>query len=239
MEILILICLIILSVFFIIFLARRLRKRRKNKGIKNKCNIKSQSQFKQDEWITSKLNCKKGGYYIDIGSNSGEQNSNTAVLDKEFGFKGLCIDPFPTHMKNRSCHVINKALYKKDGEMLEFIGKGNALGGLSIGMNENSMHSKTTSKMGKTKVETANPLTLFKQYNVPKVIDYLSIDTEGTELDILKEIPLDIYCIKYIHVEHNFEEPRRSDIRKYLEKEGYKFEENIHVDDYYSKKCLD
>ena len=230
LKISILICLIILSVFLLSFLEKK-RKR-------NKCNIKSQSQFKQDAWITSKLNCKKGGYYIDIGSNSGEKSSNTAVLDKEFGFKGLCIDPFPTDMENRTCHVINKALYKKDGEILEFIGKGSTLGGLSIGMNKNSMHYDQTSKMEKTKIETVNPLTLFKQYNVPKVIDYLSIDTEGTELDILKEIPFDIYCIKYIHVEHNFEEPRRSDIRKYLEKVGYKFEENKDVDDYYSKKCL-
>ena len=91
--------------------------------------------------------------------------------------------------------------------------------------------------MSKTQVETINPLTLLKQYNAPKVIDYLSIDTEGTELDILQEIPLDIYCIKHIHVEHNYEEPRRSNIRKYLLSNGYDFIINKEVDDYYSKQC--
>ena len=203
----------------------------------NKCNIKSQSQFQQDEWITSKLNCQKGGYYLDFGSNSGEKNSNTAVLDKEFGFKGLCVDPFPTDMENRSCHIINKALYKKDGEIIEFTGPGSSLGGLSVGMNENSKHVETTNKMDKVKVETVNPLTILKKYNVPKVIEYLSLDTEGTELDILKEIPLDTYCIKNIHVEHNFEEPRRTDIRNYLIENEYEFIMDKDVDDYYSKEC--
>ena len=140
-------------------------------------------------------------------------------------------------MENRSCQVINKALYKTDGEILEFTGKGSGLGGLSVAMDKNSMHYNTTSKMSKTQVETINPLTLLKQYNAPKVIDYLSIDTEGTELDILQEIPLHIYCIKHIHVEHNFEEPRRSNIRKYLLSNGYNFIINKDVDDYYSKQC--
>lgn len=56
--------------------------------------------------------------------------------------------------------------------------------------------------------------------NSPKEIDYLSIDTEGSELDILENFPFNKWDIKYITVEHNYTEQRER-IFNLLSSNGY------------------
>ena len=64
----------------------------------------------------------------------------------------------------------------------------------------------------------------------------ISIDTEGTELDILKSINLNNFDIKLITVEHNFTEKREA-IYSYLNNQGYKrvLESFSQMDDWYVK----
>ena len=203
----------------------------------NICNIDSKSQVGQDIWVTSKLKCKKNGYYLDIGASDGQHISNTLILDKKFNYIGLCIDPFPKNMKNRTCKVIKKAIYNKDDEFVDFIAPGSMLGGISEMITSKSKHYDSVKDKKIVKVETITPTTLFEQNQVPNIIDYLSLDIEGGELEVLKNIPFDKYCIRNISVEHNFEEPRRTDIKNLLVSKGYKYEGELKHDDLYSKNC--
>ena len=57
-------------------------------------------------------------------------------------------------------------------------------------------------------------------------IDYLSIDTEGSEYEILAAFPFEDWDIRLITVEHNFT-PMREDIRTLLERHGYVRQEDI------------
>ncbi|MCA6282394.1 MAG: FkbM family methyltransferase, partial [Phenylobacterium sp.] len=68
----------------------------------------------------------------------------------------------------------------------------------------------------------------------PRRIDYLSIDTEGSELDILQALDFDAWEIRLIMVEHNFT-PKRREIHGFLTAKGYrrKFETLSNVDDWY------
>ena len=52
--------------------------------------------------------------------------------------------------------------------------------------------------------------------NAPNFIDYLSIDTEGSEYDILKTVIFDKYIFGFINIEHNYEEPIRTNIKELL-----------------------
>ena len=61
----------------------------------------------------------------------------------------------------------------------------------------------------------------------------MSLDTEGSELEILKGIDFDKYKFGIMNIEHNNVEPRRTDIRKFLENKRYKFYKEKDVDDYY------
>ena len=63
-------------------------------------------------------------------------------------------------------------------------------------------------------------MTLLTKYNAPKEIDYLSIDTEGSEFEILNNFDFDRHQIKVITCEHNFT-PMRSKIFDLLIRNGY------------------
>ena len=54
-----------------------------------------------------------------------------------------------------------------------------------------------------------------------KEIDYLSIDTEGSEYEILKTIDFNLYKFKIITVEHNYTQNRQK-IYKLLTQNMYK-----------------
>ena len=69
--------------------------------------------------------------------------------------------------------------------------------------------------------------------NAPKFIEFLSLDTEGSEYDILQAHDFDQYLFGYICIEHNFIEVNRQKIRKLLESKGYIFVRENHVDDDY------
>ena len=67
----------------------------------------------------------------------------------------------------------------------------------------------------------------------PRFIHYISIDTEGSELEILEGLPFDRYSIGAFSIEHNGEEPKRQQIRELLAAHGYGLEREQLVDDWY------
>ena len=74
--------------------------------------------------------------------------------------------------------------------------------------------------------------------NSPKNIDYMSIDTEGNEYDIIKNINFSKWKIKIITIEHNFDNNNKKKIYKFLTKNNYK---RVHssisyMDDWYVLK---
>lgn len=101
------------------------------------------------------------------------------------------------------------------------------------------MHSNLRKKGKNYHVETVSILDLLNEHNAPYEIDYLSIDTEGSEFDILKAFDFKKYNIKIITVEHNFTEMREK-IFELLSFYGYKriFVELSDVDDWYIKSEL-
>jgi FkbM family methyltransferase len=83
-------------------------------------------------------------------------------------------------------------------------------------------------------VKTISLEDLLEKYQAPKEIDYLSIDTEGSEYAILRDFDFDKYRIKVITCEHNFT-PAREKIFSLLKRNGYvrKLPEFSRVDDWY------
>ena len=67
-------------------------------------------------------------------------------------------------------------------------------------------------------------------------IDYLSIDTEGGEFDILLSIDFDSFSIDVIDVENNF--IHETKIKDFLEFKGYSLVKRIECDEIYVKKEL-
>jgi ABC-type cobalamin transport system ATPase subunit len=98
-------------------------------------------------------------------------------------------------------------------------------------------HKKTVDNNKKQIIVTTISFNdLLEQFNAPLFIDYLSLDTEGSELEILKSVNLQKYIFGLIDVEHNYVEPRRTQIRELLCSNGYEYIKVNACDDCYKYK---
>ena len=79
---------------------------------------------------------------------------------------------------------------------------------------------------------------LIEKYQLGKNIDYISIDTEGNELDIIKNFNFKKFNVKIFTFEHNFKKNKREIIYKILKKNNYErmFKYISYMDDWYVKK---
>ena len=77
-----------------------------------------------------------------------------------------------------------------------------------------------------------------EQFNAPSFVEYLSLDTEGSELEILKSVDFQKYTFGIIDVEHNFVEPRRTKIRELLTSNGYEYIKENQWDDSYKHNSV-
>jgi len=200
--------------------------------------MKSYSQLNQDLNVISFFNNKNDLYFIDIGANDGKKLSNTLLLEKKYNWKGICSEPLPGAFKQlikcRSVICDNNAVFSKSGLSLEFSESygtrdGNLLSGITQFIDKHE-HAK---KGNQIIVKTITLQNLLDNYKAPKIIQYFSLDTEGTELEILKSVDFSTYTFLYINLEHNYVEPRRSEIQTLLLNNGYLYKgQNKWDDDY-------
>jgi len=201
---------------------------------------KSKSQLRQDLFVLNQLNFKKGGYFVEFGATNGIDLSNTYVLEKNFGWQGILAEPsIGWHndlIKNRKCNIDKNCVWTKSNELLDFNEVFNQeLSTISF-FNESDWHSEKRKNATSYKVNSISLIDLLKKYNAPKEIDYLSIDTEGSEYEILRNFDFEEYSFKFITVEHNYT-PMREEIFELLTSKGYirKLQAFSKWDDWYVK----
>ena len=204
----------------------------------------SRSQFKQDVFALMVNKFKEDGYFVEFGATNGFDISNTYILEKQFGWRGVLVEPAKMWqenlIKNRDCNIEFDCVWHTSGELLDFdMVKEGELSTLSIFSNSDE-HAKARQEKITYVVNTISLIDLLKKYNAPKEIDYLSVDTEGSELDILSAFDFNEYRFNCITIEHNFTENREK-LKFLLEQNGYKriFEHLSKWDDWYIAESLD
>jgi len=199
------------------------------------------SQHKQDEFIINYFKGKRDGVFVDIGAHDGETLSNTYVLEKEFGWTGLCVEPM-IHEYNkliacRNCKAYNVAAYDSNGiekfTMLEYDGYPDMLSGIAKDISFVHMGHILSegSRMGaKRKVINIQTRILNEMLDENKIydIDFLSVDTEGSELKILKSIDFKKFKIKVVIYENGENE---SPIREFMKSKDFSFIRRLGIDD--------
>ncbi len=200
----------------------------------------SNSELKQDFFVLKSLNFKKDGYFVEFGSCNGVEFSNTLILEREFGWKGILAEPARCWhyelKKNRSCNIETNCVWKETGAKLIFKESELALYSSIKNLSDNDLHKNLREKGTTYEVETISLNDLLEKYKAPKEIDYLSVDTEGSEFEILQNFDFNKYNIKIITCEHNFTS-LRSKIFNLLTQKGYKrFHKDLsRHDDWYIK----
>ncbi len=186
----------------------------------------SVSQLGQDLWVLEKTNYKQGGYFVEFGATDGVLLSNTWLLEKEFGWQGICAEPNPKFFEqlkqNRHCIVSNQYIGRETGLQVEFI-LADAYGGSKEFADGDHHVEKRNAYAAAGHVATFTAISLddfLEQHRAPRVIDYMSIDTEGSEYDLLSSFPFDKWQIQRLTIEHNYSK-QRDYIKKLLSQHGY------------------
>lgn len=203
---------------------------------------KTTSQNFQDVWILHETNYKENGFFVEFGATNGVDCSNTRVLEQNYSWNGILAEPnifwHEDLFNNRKCSITKKCVYSKSNEILLFSCVENAQDLSTIkGYGKGDEHENARKNCAETSVRTISLLDLLKEHNAPKEIDYLSIDTEGSEFEILNSFfaSNENYQINHITVEHNYNNELRDNIKSLLERIGYKrkFVELSRWDDFY------
>lgn len=198
------------------------------------------SQNGQDKYLIEEIfKSKKDGFFVEIGANDGVKFSNTKTME-DMGWNGICIEPLPESFEklkiNRKCTVYNVAICNKTGKIsfLDITGYAEMLSGIIESYNPKHLdriENEIRTKGGEKKVIEVDSFK-FSDLIKEKDIDYVSIDTEGSELEVLKSIDFDKHNIHCISVENNYKD---FTIRDFLIDKGYKLVKTMGEDDIYIK----
>ena len=183
----------------------------------------------------------RGGFFLDSGASNGLSGSNTGLLESAFGWTGICVEPnaafFAELVRNRRCICLNCCLYDREGTV-DFLEAAGVYGGIVAEYEAGHLQFARTvaaapPELPSTTLKPARTVrSVLRECAAPSVIDYWSLDTEGSELAILRSFPFDEYRFRVLTVEHNYA-PAREEIREFLEGHGYARAGSLGIDDCY------
>lgn len=203
------------------------------------------SQSGQDKYVNEHLFFnKKNGVFVEIGAHDGVSYSNTVYFEQELGWSGICVEPHPNKYqelcKNRKAVCLNCCVSDFNGEaqFIKVSGAPEMLSGLKDSYDPRQLErieqelalNGGSKEVVLVKVRQLNDI--LAEYDI-KRIDFLSVDTEGSEERIIFSIDFDAVDIDVIVCENNFGDNR---IKKHLISKGYQFITSLGGDDLFKKK---
>lgn len=171
---------------------------------------KSYSQKNQDRFVLNTLGYPRGGFYVDVACFKPFFTSNTASLEKHFGWNGICIDGNANSIKEwrgvRNCTTVHAIVDEVSGRTVEFI-NALGLGGIIADDVDNNPRIRerriaAARATNHTYFGTTSMLnTILFEHSAPRVIQYLSLDVEGAEDRVLRSGVLAEYVFQVLTIE--------------------------------------
>jgi len=187
------------------------------------------------------------GCCVEVGAYNGTSGSNTYYFERERGWNCVCVEPNPKQYeicKNvRKC-AIQACVGEKDASDVPFyiykIGDNglneSAISGLEPDSRLINSHMHLIKDTEQILVKVRTLTDILDSVNFPRTIDYISIDTENTELSVLKGFDLNKYNVSIFVIENNYAESMCED---YLKNFGYKKFHRLGVNDFFKKETGD
>lgn len=196
-----------------------------------KKEIFSLSDRGQDKWIIHIFELKKKpykGFFLEIGGGDGFANSNTFILEKYHGWKGILVEPDPGQFKKLKIHrpnaILSREVINERNEEVKF----SLNGELSSIVEDHGIKNLKKS----TTFNSITLLELLEKNKCPKIIDYFSLDVEGNEDKVLLPSILNKYTFLSLTIERVTPE-----LHELLLKRNYFFiRQNIYDSFYINKK---
>lgn len=204
----------------------------------------SKSQIFQDLLVLSLLGEKRNGYFVEFGATNGVSLSNSYLLETTYGWRGILAEPARIWHKalkqNRRATIDTRCVWARSGETVEFTEAFSSELSTIDQFAGRDSHAAARAGGAHYRVATISLNDLLQSHNAPRAIDYLSIDTEGSELAILENFDFSAFEIGIITVEHNYAAPDRQNIAELLRAQGFEqiFADYSLFDDWYVQKRL-
>ncbi len=181
-------------------------------------SAESRSQLMQDLFVDFVLDTD-AGYFVEFGACDGVSLSNTVFLESRRAWGGILAEPARRWHRALSrsrpaAEIDTRCVWDTTGDELEFAEARS--GELSTAM-ELADPSRAVRRYT---VPTVSLNDLLAQHAAPENVDYLSIDTEGSELRILGAFDFERWRPRVLTVEHNYTE-QREPVRRLLAARGY------------------
>ena len=175
------------------------------------------------------------GVYVEIGAVNGVTYSNSKFFEDQLGYKGMLVEAQPSMFKelqqNRPNNIlINKAISLSVGP-ITFLGN-TPCGGIESHMSVNFKQNWHRNSK-RYNVETAQFNKLFNVYDI-KYIDFITIDVEGGEYDVLNTINFNNVEIYVICIEldgHNTEKDDKC--RQMLINNGFNLHNRLFINEFW------
>jgi len=198
----------------------------------------SKSQNNEDKYLLENfLPALCNGLYVELGALNGVKYSNSHLYSHLLDYHGVLIEPTPSAFQeltnNRpKDHLVNSAVCAQPGRV-HF-----------VDMNDDAVHgiwefmSPSFRARWHNDVDLASmpkiacqPLTaILDQSPLAGIhIDFLSLDVEGAELEVIKTLDLSRHQFGVIFYEADDQNPQKDqDMKVHLEKRGYPFKKHVH-----------
>ncbi len=190
-----------------------------------------------DRWVFRGL---EAGTFVDIGAHDGVTFSNSWFFEKTRHWQGACVEPNPAVTKrlavNRSCRIIPCCVAAVPGrvEFLQLSGFSEMLSGI-VGAYDPEHKRRVDDELrrhgGSSEVITLEARSFDQIVSECgySEIEYVSIDTEGSEDAILSSISFDRALIHALTIECNYE-AAKSEMVGFMGEKGFELIKAIGAD---------
>jgi FkbM family methyltransferase len=178
----------------------------------------------QDIFAMLVLEERANGFFVEFGATNGVTGSNSYMLEKSYGWSGILAEParcwHDALARNRTATISHKCVWRETGARLPFREAQEAGFSTLEALTAKDRHVTRRKAAAIYEVDTITLTQLLADHAAPAVIDYMSIDTEGSELDILRVFDFARHRPRIVTVEHNYR-PDRADMVALMTAQGY------------------
>lgn len=182
----------------------------------------------------------KNGYFVELGANDGISQSNTKYFEVFKGWRGVLVEAYqPNYLKcvknrkkstksfNAACVSFafqdTKIRFLYSNLMSISLDAKNEIMDREAHANEGRQFLESTDEVHEFETHARTLDSILREAGAPQLIDLLSLDVEGSELEVLSGINHDEYRFRYICVEaRNFQT-----MNSYMQRYGYEFVEQL------------
>ena len=202
------------------------------------------SQYNQDKFLNEVIfSNEKDGFFIDIGAHDGILFSNSLFFERYNGWKGFCVEPNPlvfSKLKlNRKSINLNVCIgsENKKVKFTQIEGYSEMLSGITEKYDERHIQRINNDIRIKGGVKTEIEVNMIPLSDIDelknKKIDFISIDTEGNEFEIVNSINFELLDVKSLVIENNYKDNR---IKDHLNSLGFVLIQKLDCDEVFLNK---